>query len=126
MSDPEHTSTMDSAAEAEMFDAIERDLKAMRARLGRARRIVQEHDATAVQRQAAAAGDLARHRVEKDKVTAVCEAKCAELLRGVAARESAVVERERAADEKYQRGEAQIRMAEMRAADLGNRERRSA
>jgi predicted glycoside hydrolase/deacetylase ChbG (UPF0249 family) len=125
MSDPEHT-PMDPEAEAAMLEALARDLAAMPARIKRAREVEQ----TAIDAANKQRGQLALERQEHDRFiddsTAKHQAKCAERERELRVRESALAERERAADEKFQRGVAMIRTAEARAADLGNRERSSA
>jgi hypothetical protein len=127
MTDPEHTPKyLDLETETEMFEALARDLAAMPARIRRARQLAQDADDKAAERWAANRAELAGHRAAIEELSARQTAEHEARKKELAVQRAELAERERAADEKFQRGEAQIRMAEMRAADLGNRERRSA
>jgi chromosome segregation ATPase len=92
------------------LEQAERQLEKVRAEIDAANRAKGELVAERVAHEHALANATARHQQE-------CEARRRELR----AQESDLAERERAADEKFRRGEAALHAAENKAADLRNR-----
>jgi uncharacterized protein (DUF3084 family) len=112
--------------ETEMLEALANDLRALPARLARAREIEREADAKAKLAEAKHAVVLSAHQTELDRLSDKHKAECADRDRVLRGREAALVAREREVAERDQRATARMRDAENRAADLTNRLRGAA
>jgi hypothetical protein len=125
MSDPEHT-PMDPAAEAALLESLANDLRALPARLARARETERQATAKAKLAEAKHAVVLSAHQAEIDRLDEQHRQKCADRERELRARESALAERERELAAERQRVIERERWVEHRAADLNNRLRGAA
>ena len=110
----------------ELFEQLANDLRAMPARIKRAKEIEQQAVDAANRARGAQIAERAGHQAAIDEADAAHRAKCAEREHGLANREAAVSERERQVEVERQRVVERERWVEHRAADLTNRLRGAA
>jgi chromosome segregation ATPase len=120
MTDPEHT-PMDPAAEAALLEQLANDLRAMPARIKRARQLAQEADDQAKERWAANRAELAGHRAAIEELTAQQVGEHEARKKELAAQRAELAERERELAAERQRVVERERWVEHRAADMQRR-----